>query len=265
MRQKGLILITLLTLSLPFNSLFAGYLTENIRFGIDSYSFHYQLTQMTPTKTSNNRLTTFDTFTIEYDARSNFFGEAKFSMGQFTKPGSQAQVGGGYHISPAVSLGGKLTIAHQMETIEKKNEQEGSSSNFDLLLNPYSRMIFKFNSRTHLYMQPGVLFAYIRSANKNSAFSGSSQLYEENRSFPLVTTYDEGNSATSQSEGYLGFGMNMLSSIHVELTRDIFYRGSVGFGLITGRTNISENDKDTSRELTHFSMQINFAQFIYQF
>lgn len=245
------------------STLYAGYLNENLRVGIDSYTFNYTISQLPPFISTNNNLSSFNMMMFEYDSKYNIYGEARFFLGDLQGTGSRAQFGAGYIISSHVALGMDLFIAHNYESVSVKESIHAKQSNMDLMLNPYCKIKFRIQTRLEIEMKPSLMVAYIRSSSVSPNGYATTRSHDQNRTYPLVLQSDAKSS--ENADGYLGFGMKMESTVQYELARNVFYRSSIGFGLLTGSSTNTKGKEEKTQSLTHFSFQANFAQLIYQF
>ncbi len=246
------------------STLTAGYLNENFRVGIDFYSYQYSLSQKLLEKYTNSNLSTLGTMRIEYDSHHNYYGEGEITLGNNFPYNNKTKLGFGYYLSPQVSIGSNILISQYYQSAENRKNTQTKNAGFDLIVNPYSRIIFKINSRTHIHVNPGVLITYLTTTNKSQVQSDISKAYEENKTFPLVSPSTKlGESAKKSS--YLGFGMSLLTALNIEIARDIFYRSSIGVNLISGQYSPPSGANEKKTEVSHFNVEVSFAKLLYQF
>ena len=258
------LVVSTLFFLLMTSTLMAGYLNENFRVGIDFYSYQYSLSQKLLEKYTNSNLSTLSTLRIEYDSHHNYYGEGEITLGNNFPYNNKTKLGFGYYLSPSVSVGSNILVSQYYQSAENRKNTQSKNTGFDLIVNPYSRIIFKINSRTHIHVNPGVLMTYITSTNKSQVQSDISKAYEESKIYPLVSPTTKLGESTKQSS-YLGFGMSLLTSLNIEIARDIFYRGSIGVNLLSGQYTPPSGTNEKKTEVSHFNVEVSFAKLLYQF
>lgn len=235
-----------------------GFLDENFRIGFESYAYDYTLTHGRSHQNSAHTFSSFNRLQIEYDSRFNIYGEINISLSNLHK---STVSGLGYFITPQVAMGANLVISHaSLETIKQaksNDDRQQMTSSTDFLLNPYARIIYKLNSRVHLDFRPGILFAHL-SSNDDASLQA---LGNSTRALGLTPT----TGLDTENASYTAFGMNMTGTVRVELIRDIFYRGGLTFGFLSGNADVTNSDHTQQQSQSHLLFEVNFAQLVYQF